>query len=157
MYPSIRKLPLLGVTYADLYRRTMIQEAVLETLTKEYELAKVQEAKEIPTVKVLDTPIVPDKKSFPPRLLIIFLGAFVALGMAAVWVFGSELWQETDASDQRKVLAQEVFSTVSARIPFISQNGSGQHSANTRPWHWIRRKKHDHSAVASEDSAGDKK
>ena len=54
LYPSIRKLPLLGVTYADLYRRTMIQEAVLETLTKEYEIAKVQEAKEIPTVKVLD-------------------------------------------------------------------------------------------------------
>src|SRR5271155_1399227 len=72
-YPSIRKLPLLGVTYADLYRRTRIQEAVLETLTKEYELAKVEEAKEIPTVKVLDAANIPDKKSFPPRLLVIFL------------------------------------------------------------------------------------
>ena len=37
LYPSIRKLPLLGVTYADLYRRTRVQEAVFETLTKEYE------------------------------------------------------------------------------------------------------------------------
>jgi uncharacterized protein involved in exopolysaccharide biosynthesis len=157
MYPSIRKLPLLGVTYADLYRRTMIQEAVLETLTKEYELAKVQEAKEIPTVKVLDTAIVPDKKSFPPRLLIVFLGTFLALGMAAVWIFGSEIWQQTDASDPRKVLAQEVFSTVSARIPFISQNGSGEHSVNGRSWHWIRRSKDDRSAPVSEDSAGDKK
>ena len=54
LYPSIRKLPLLGVTYADLYRQAKIQEVVLETLTKEYEMAKVQEAKEIPTVKVLD-------------------------------------------------------------------------------------------------------
>src|SRR5207249_1950491 len=52
LYPSIRKLPLLGVTYADLYRRTRVQEAVFESLTKEYELAKVQEVKEIPTVKV---------------------------------------------------------------------------------------------------------
>ena len=33
LYPSIRKLPLLGVQYADLYRKTKIQEAVLETLT----------------------------------------------------------------------------------------------------------------------------
>ena len=49
LYPSIRKLPLLGVTYADLYRKTRVQEAVFETLTQEYELAKVQEAKEIPT------------------------------------------------------------------------------------------------------------
>src|SRR5207253_2187866 len=37
LYPSIRKLPLLGVTYADLYRRTRVQEAVFESLTKEYE------------------------------------------------------------------------------------------------------------------------
>src|SRR4029077_19653737 len=82
LYPSIRKLPLLGVKYADLYRRTKIQEAVLETLTKEYELAKVQEAKEIPTVKVLDVANVPDKKSFPPRMSIIFLGTALAFAGA---------------------------------------------------------------------------
>src|SRR6266851_8092631 len=59
LYPSLRKLPLLGVTYADLYRRARVQEAVFEVLTKEYEMAKVQEAKEIPTVKVLDSPNIP--------------------------------------------------------------------------------------------------
>src|SRR5207249_4553087 len=74
LYPSIRKLPVLGVTYADLYRRTRVQEAVYESLTKEYELAKVQEVKEIPTVKLLDSPNIPERKSFPPRTLIAFLG-----------------------------------------------------------------------------------
>jgi len=54
--PSIRKLPLLGVTYADLYRRVMMQGTLYETLTKQYELARVQEAKEIPPIKVLDEP-----------------------------------------------------------------------------------------------------
>src|SRR5207302_712190 len=53
-YPSIKRLPLLGVTYYDLYRRVKIQEAVFETLTKQYEVAKIQEAKEIPSVRVLD-------------------------------------------------------------------------------------------------------
>jgi capsule polysaccharide export protein KpsE/RkpR len=157
MYPSIRKLPLLGVAYADLYRRTKIQEAVLETLTKEYEMAKVQEVKEIPTVKVLDVPIVPDKKSFPPRTLIVFLGTFLALGVTAVWIFGNSAWRETDANDPRKLFAQEVFSTVSVRIPFFSQNGSGEHSGNGRSWHWIRRSKDDRSAAATEDDAGDAK
>jgi capsule polysaccharide export protein KpsE/RkpR len=157
MYPSIRKLPLLGVAYADLYRRTKIQEAVLETLTKEYEMAKVQEVKEIPTVKVLDVPIVPDKKSFPPRTLIVFLGTFLALGITAVWIFGNAAWRETDANDPRKLFAQEVFSTVSVRIPFFSQNGSGEHSGNGRSWHWIRRRKDDRSAAATEDDAGDAK
>jgi len=129
MYPSIRKLPLLGVAYADLYRRTKIQEAVLETLTKEYEMAKVQEAKEIPTVKVLDAADIPDKKTFPPRLFIIFLGTLLALASAAVWIFGNEAWRETDANDARKVFAQEIFQTTKAYLPWLSKNGWKPHSA----------------------------
>jgi capsule polysaccharide export protein KpsE/RkpR len=157
MYPSIRKLPLLGVAYADLYRRTKIQEAVLETLTKEYEMAKVEEVKEIPTVKVLDVADIPDKKTFPPRLLIIFLGTALALAGAVIWVFGKTLWHQTDAEDPRKMFAHEVFSTVFARMPRFSQNGSGEHSVNGRSWHWIRRSKPDRSVAASEDDAGDTK
>jgi uncharacterized protein involved in exopolysaccharide biosynthesis len=132
MYPSIRKLPLLGVTYADLYRHTKIQEAVLETLTKQYELAKVQEAKEIPTVKVLDTANTPDKKSFPPRLLIIFLGTTFAFATAACWVFGKTAWDATDPNDARKVFAQEVFTTALLQLPQFEQNGSGNHSGSRR-------------------------
>jgi len=127
MYPSIRKLPLLGVTYADLYRRTKIQEAVLETLTKEYEMARVQEVKEIPTVKVLDGAHIPDKRSFPPRLLVILLGTAFACAAGTAWVFGKTAWDATDGSDPRKALAQEVFTTVKARLPHFPRNGSGNH------------------------------
>jgi capsule polysaccharide export protein KpsE/RkpR len=146
MYPSIRKLPLLGVAYADLYRRTKIQEAVLETLTKEYELAKIQEVKEIPTVKTLDIANIPDKKSFPPRLLIMLLGTALAMTAAVSWVFGKTAWHETDASDQRKIFAQEVFSTVAARLPVFSQNGSAEHSVNGGVWGRFRRRKPESSA-----------
>jgi len=132
LYPSIRKLPLLGVTYADLYRRTRVQEAVFETLTKEYELAKVQEAKEIPTVKVLDAPDVPDKKSFPPRRLVALLGTAFALAMGTAWIFAKATWQQTDSADPRKAFAQEVFSTVKASLPKFVQNGSGTHSQGER-------------------------
>ncbi len=127
LYPSIRKLPLLGVTYADLYRRTRVQEAVFETLTKQYELAKVQEAKEIPTVKVLDTPNIPEKKSFPPRLVIMFVGTFLGLAGAVGLVFGKTAWQATDVNDPRKVFAQEVFQTAKAYLPWASKNGWRQH------------------------------
>ena len=138
LYPSIRKLPLLGVTYADLYRNTRIQEAVLETLTKEYEMAKVQEAKEIPTVKVLDAANVPDKKSFPPRMLIMLLGTALALAAASSWVFGKTAWQQTGSSDPRKVLAWEVFTTVKASISQFSRNGSGNHAGSERSLSSIR-------------------
>jgi capsule polysaccharide export protein KpsE/RkpR len=136
LYPSIRKLPLLGVTYADLYRRTRVQEAVFEALTKEYELAKVQEVKEIPVVKVLDSPNIPDKKSFPSRLLIMFLGTALALVVAATSVVGKTTWEQTDSADPRKVFAQEVFATVKASLPKFSRNGAGKHSVEEEPANW---------------------
>jgi capsule polysaccharide export protein KpsE/RkpR len=146
LYPSIRRLPLLGVTYADLYRRTKVQEAVFETLTKEYELAKVQEVKEIPVVKVLDSPSIPDKKSFPPRLLIMLLGTAFAFAFASTWVFGKTAWDQTESSDPRKAFAQEVFSTVKASIPQFAQNGSGDHSGIGKSWNWTRRGRKDDEA-----------
>jgi uncharacterized protein involved in exopolysaccharide biosynthesis len=134
MYPSIRKLPLLGVTYADLYRRTKIQEAVLETLTKEYELAKVQEVKEIPIVKVLDVAGVPDKKSFPPRPLIIFLGTFLAISFGVLFVLGSASWEAIDAQDPGKKFASEVWIDLRAHVPWGAANGHGSDGPKQRFW-----------------------
>jgi uncharacterized protein involved in exopolysaccharide biosynthesis len=108
LYPSIRKLPLLGVTYADLYRRTKIEEAVFETLTKQYELAKVQEAKEIPTVKVLDPPSYPERKASPTRWLIMLMGMLFSVAAGCAWIIGRAAWTETDSQDPRKILAQDV-------------------------------------------------
>jgi capsule polysaccharide export protein KpsE/RkpR len=132
LYPSIRRLPLLGVTYADLYRATRVQEAVLEALTKEYELAKVQEAKEIPTVKVLDSPNIPDKKSFPPRTLVVVLGTAFGLAMAATWIIGWRSWEQTDSADPRKAFAQEVFATVRASVPGFARNGASTNGVSGR-------------------------
>ncbi len=128
LYPSIKKLPLLGVTYADLYRRTKVQEAVFEMLTQEYEMAKVQEAKEIPTVKVLDAPNLPDKKSFPPRTLIVLMGTVFATACAATWVFGVAMWAEVDPADPGKMLAHEVFESAKVVLPWTSRNGFAKSS-----------------------------
>jgi len=138
LYPSMRKIPLLGVTYADLYRRTKLQETIYELLTQQYELAKVEEAKEIPAVKVLDAAVVPTKKSFPPRLVITFLGTSFAFAGAVAWVVGRSLWEATDPADPGKVLAQEVFVTVKARLPRFSQNGSS--SVVGKLWGRFRRR-----------------
>jgi len=132
LYPSIRKLPLLGVPYADLYRKTRVEEAVFETLTKEYELAKVEEAKEIPTVKVLDPPNVPEKKSYPPRLLFMLSGTALALACGVTWMFGRTMWEQTDPTDPGIVLAQEVFHTVRLAMPWGSRNGSRLHTDGGR-------------------------
>ena len=93
--PSLTELPLLGNTYADLYRRTRILEATYEALSQEYEVAKVEEAKEIPSIKVLDAPVIPEKKSWPPRAIIILLGTFAAVGICLLWFAMKQAWAET--------------------------------------------------------------
>jgi uncharacterized protein involved in exopolysaccharide biosynthesis len=134
MYPSLRRLPLLGVSYADLFRRAKIQEAVYETLTQQYELAKVAEAKEIPSVKVLDPAEIPEKKSFPPRMLIITFGMLFSLALGSAWIIALHRWNQTDIQDPRKDLASEVFHTVNAHMPWATPNGSRFQARSHELW-----------------------
>ena len=137
-FPTIRNLPLLGAKYADYYQQAKIQATVFELLTEQYEMAKVQEAKETPSVKVLDPGRVPEWKSFPPRLLIMFLGTFLAFAAAAVWVLGAKSWSEVDPADPRKVLALEVAASIWAHAPLASQNGDAPDSWPRRIWSRLR-------------------
>ena len=134
-YPSIRKLPLLGVKYADYYRRVKIQETVYELLTQQYELAKVEEVKETPSVKVLDPAKVPERKSYPPRLMILFTGASLAVVVAFIWIMGATRWEKTDSQDPRKLFVREVLSTFNRDVLGPSQSG---HESETLPRVWSR-------------------
>jgi capsule polysaccharide export protein KpsE/RkpR len=124
VYPSIRKLPLLGVTYADLFRHTKVEEAVFETLTQQYELAKVQEAKEVPSIKVLDPAEVPEKKVFPPRTLLVLTGTFLALVVGVLWVLLSDRWRKIDPQDPGKLLVLEVVSSVKPQLVYVAEQRS---------------------------------
>jgi capsule polysaccharide export protein KpsE/RkpR len=121
LYPSIRKLPLLGVTYADLFRRTKVEETVFETLTQQYELAKVQEAKEVPSVKVLDPAEMPEKKVFPPRALLVLTGTMLALALGAAWIFATDGWKRADPQDPGKLLVLEMVRSVEPQIAYVTQ------------------------------------
>jgi uncharacterized protein involved in exopolysaccharide biosynthesis len=127
-YPSIRQLPLLGVPYADLLRQTAVQSAVFETLTQEYEMAKVQEAKETPSVLVLDTADLPSKKSFPPRGFIILIGTLFAIIGGIAWVFVGAFWESMGSTDARKVFAEEVYGTMrgTLTVPPTRERSSSQ-------------------------------
>jgi capsule polysaccharide export protein KpsE/RkpR len=116
LYPSLRRLPLLGVTYNDLYRRVQVQEAVYEILTKQYELAKVQEAREIPVVKVLDKPVVAERTSFPPRLLLIALGSFLTLLLIALRLSAENFWRKLEPNDPRRTLGRQMRETLRSRM-----------------------------------------
>jgi capsule polysaccharide export protein KpsE/RkpR len=110
LYPPLRQLPRLAVPYADLYREVQIQEAVYQLLTQQYELARLQEAKDVPVVSVIDPPGIPEKKSFPPRLLLSLLITAIAVVASSATLVIRNQWQQVDAADPRKALALEIAS-----------------------------------------------
>jgi capsule polysaccharide export protein KpsE/RkpR len=106
-YPSVKSLPLLGVKWADLYRNSKIRETVVELLTQQYEMARIQEAKEIPQVKVLDPASTPERRS-PSWLLIIFAGTFLGALLACMGYFIKNWWDRWDQDDPRRMLISQV-------------------------------------------------
>ncbi len=107
--PQLPPTPALGLTYADLYRELKIREVVFETLTQQYEMAKIAEAKEIPSVKVLDPANLPEKKSGPHRAIITLLGLIVSFALGAIFLIGKSTWTQVDPDDPRKALVIEVW------------------------------------------------
>ena len=85
-------------------------------LTQQYELAKIEEAKEIPVVKVLDPADTPERKSFPPRLLIMVLGVVFSVCLAALLVVGSQAWGSIDPRSPHKQLLTEIWLHARAQV-----------------------------------------
>jgi uncharacterized protein involved in exopolysaccharide biosynthesis len=80
---SFAKAPELGLEYAQKLRNVRYYEALFEVLAKQYEIARIDEAKDATLVQTLDVAIAPDKRSGPARGLIIIvatlLGAFFSV------------------------------------------------------------------------------
>jgi uncharacterized protein involved in exopolysaccharide biosynthesis len=107
-YPSVKSLPLLGVKWADLYRNTKIRETVVELLTQQYEMARIQEAKEIPSVRVLDPASTPESRR-PSWLMILLGGTMVGALLACMGYFLKNWWERWDQDDPRRMLIVQVF------------------------------------------------
>lgn len=60
-------------------RTLKTQEAILDVMTRQYETAKVDEAREGPILQQVDLAQVPEKKSKPRRILIVLIGAAIGL------------------------------------------------------------------------------
>jgi capsule polysaccharide export protein KpsE/RkpR len=107
-YPSVKNLPLVGVKWAELYRNAKIRETVVEMLTQQLEMARIQEAKEIPAVKVLDPASNPEKKN-PPAAEIIIEGTLIGLALAALGYLLKNLWDRWDQDDPKRILITHIF------------------------------------------------
>ncbi len=125
LYPPLRQLPRLAVPYADLYRQVRVQETVYELLTQQYELARIEEAKDVPVVSVIDPPGIPEKKSFPHRLLLTLALTFLSFAVAAALILVRDHWSKFDPRDPRKMLAAEVLPVLRRRSHAIFSSWRG--------------------------------
>jgi uncharacterized protein involved in exopolysaccharide biosynthesis len=128
IFPSVRELPELGRQYAEYYRRVKMQETVYELLVQQYEMAKISEAKEVPTTKILDYPDIAEKKYSPSRTWIIVLSTLSALFLGCLWLLGHRRWESLPIEHRRKQFLINVGHDVveeyrSIRARFRSRNG----------------------------------
>src|SRR5712691_772303 len=83
----IQNVPSAGLEYVRKYRDVKYREALFELLAKQYEAAKIDEARDSLIVQQLDKAIVPERKSWPPRTALVLASTLLALIVAIVAVF----------------------------------------------------------------------
>jgi len=82
----VGKLPEAAIDYVRARRELKLQEMLLESMVRQYEVAKLDEAKEGPALQQVDKALPPDYKSKPSRALIVLAGTLLALLATSVWV-----------------------------------------------------------------------
>lgn len=86
-------LPDVGAEYVRRYRDVKVQEEAFAMLYQQYEYAKVLEARDTPTLTVLDYAVPPERRSFPRRLPIALIVFFFGLTSGACFAFVSEYFE----------------------------------------------------------------
>lgn len=99
-------IPSAGMEYIRKLRDVKYYETISELIAKQFELAKLDEAREGAIVQVADLAVPPDKKSSPHRALTVVLMTLVAFAIAMLWVLASARWEQMlrDPEKSRKLL-----------------------------------------------------
>ena len=80
-------MPRLGMQLMRLTREAKIQEKLFELLTAQYEMAQIEEAKDVDTIQVLDQAVPAEKKSSPKRIAIVISSVAIAAMLSIMLAF----------------------------------------------------------------------
>ncbi len=76
-----------GAEYVAHFRDFKYYETLFELMAKQYEMARLDEAREGAVIQVVDSAVVPERKSKPHRALITFVSTLIAFGLAVLIAF----------------------------------------------------------------------
>ena len=97
---AVARLPEAAIDYIRARRELKLQETLLENMIRQYEIAKLDEAKEGQVLQQIDKALPPDFRSFPKRGLVLVSGTLAGLLLGIAWVLVrrySELASDDDA------------------------------------------------------------
>lgn len=103
MVPTGR-IPEVGVDYVRRFRDVKYYETMFEMLAKQYELAKIDEAKDSTIIQLLDKAVPAERRAKPRRSLIV-LGGLIAgsiLGILLAFVYEAYLQAKQDPENDRR-------------------------------------------------------
>lgn len=95
---SFADLPPLAAEFARRYLAYRIQEEAYAMLFQQYEYAKILEARDTPTLTVLDYAVPPERKSSPRRKMIVAIALVFGLAAGVTFVFVLEYLEHTRAA-----------------------------------------------------------
>ena len=84
---AANQVPGGSLEYARKLREVKYHSTLLDLLSRQYEAARIDEAKAAPIIQVIDRAVPPDRKSGPPRLLIMIGVSVIGFCIACGWVF----------------------------------------------------------------------
>jgi uncharacterized protein involved in exopolysaccharide biosynthesis len=100
--PSVGSVPQLGQDYLRLMRDAKIQETMVELLTKQYEMARLSESKDMSPFQVLQKAKVPERKSKPARARMVLTATFAAFFLSVLVSFVRENFARMSPADRRR-------------------------------------------------------
>ena len=92
-FPSFDTLPEVALDMARLLRRVKTEEAIYRLLLEEFEKARIEEARNTPTVQVLDVAKVPEVRVRPRRAMITVFGGIAGLGWSTLFAVFLSIWR----------------------------------------------------------------
>lgn len=90
LHPAMVTVPDLALQYGRLFRELKVQETLYALLTSQYEQAKITEARDTPTVQVLDPPIPADKQIKPRVVFNTAVAGLLGACLAIILAYGLE-------------------------------------------------------------------
>jgi len=87
------KVPEVQLEYVRKEREVKYHEALFDMLSRQYEAARLDEARDAPVLQVLDSASYPDAKSSPNRISILLVGFLIGLIGSSTWVLLREYLQ----------------------------------------------------------------